>query len=97
MNKMNKLLLLFIFVLTFSFLTSAATFVVNNNGDSNEANASSNVCADALGKRSFGGNYIRAVNSTLTKVRVFNNTNNFLPDCIQNRNLKPYFTIYRLE
>ncbi len=46
---MKKLLLLFIFVLQFSSLTFAATFVVDNNGDTIDANTADNLCLDSNG------------------------------------------------
>jgi hypothetical protein len=37
------------FLFTFSTQTFAASFVVNNNGDTNDANTADNLCLDALG------------------------------------------------
>ncbi|MCA1623971.1 MAG: hypothetical protein LC778_09260 [Acidobacteria bacterium] len=46
---MKKLLLLLIFVISFSSISFAASFVVNNNGDTNDASTSDNLCLDASG------------------------------------------------
>lgn len=46
---MKKLLLSLIFIVSFSSLTFALTFVVNNNGDTNDANTADNLCADSSG------------------------------------------------
>jgi hypothetical protein len=46
---MKKILLSLIFLAAFSSFTLAASFVVNNNGDTNDAIAGNGVCADANG------------------------------------------------
>ena len=46
---MKKLLLSFMFIVSFSSLTFALTFVVNNNGDTDDANTADNLCADSSG------------------------------------------------
>ncbi len=46
---MKKLLPLLLLILAFSTQAFATTFVVNNNGDTNDANTTDNICADSLG------------------------------------------------
>ncbi len=47
-NKMKKILPI-IFIFVFSSAAFGATFVVNNNGDTFDANTADNLCLDALG------------------------------------------------
>lgn len=46
---MTKLLTTFIFIVGLVLSSSAATFIVNNNGDTNDANTGDNICSDLSG------------------------------------------------